>query len=363
MIRIRHPQGTSTYTLEPTSTLSSLQTYIESQCSIPASDQDLKIGYPPKSVLVSSLPSSALLSSDEVGIKKGEQVIVARRAGSSAASVPATSSSSATPFSTTSSFGPKTGPQPIVSTATGVSSFGFGARRLDDGLTARNPSSFPSTSNSSWTKVSDGSVSVPLNSSGELVLKVVPDDNSCLFTSISFLLTQAQESTSDLRRIVADAIKSNPIDYPDVVLGQPREEYIKKILNPQTWGGAIEIAILSDHFEVEIDSVDVASGRVHMFGEGKGFSNRGVLVYSGIHYDALYAKNASGEVQTMFPGGEAREVLTAAQELCKELKKRRYYTDTSNFSLKCKVCGMGLKGEREAVKHAAATGHGDFGEV
>ncbi len=53
----------------------------------------------------------------------------------------------------------------------------------------------------------------------------------------------------------------------------------------------------------------------------------------------------------------------AAKSLCEELKRRKYYTDTANFSLKCKQCGKGLKGEKEAVGHAKLTGHGDFGEV
>lgn len=55
------------------------------------------------------------------------------------------------------------------------------------------------------------------------------------------LLTEAL-----LMPVVADAIRADPEKYPDVVLGMPREEYIRKIMDKDTWGGAIELAIFSD---------------------------------------------------------------------------------------------------------------------
>jgi ubiquitin thioesterase OTU1 len=57
------------------------------------------------------------------------------------------------------------------------------------------------------------------------------------------------------------------------------------------------------------------------------------------------------------------EILAAAQELCAKLRQKRYFTDTKNFTLKCNVCQKSLKGEKEAVAHATATGHSDFGEA
>ncbi|CDU24320.1 related to OTU1-deubiquitylation enzyme [Sporisorium scitamineum] len=108
---------------------------------------------------------------------------------------------------------------------------------------------------------------------------------------------------------------------------------------------------------------------VHRFGEDMAYENRAIVVYSGIHYDALTLKE--GNVQTtVFPNltligvQEAEdEVLSAAKQVCRELKRRRYYADTASFSLKCKTCGTNLTGEKEAVQHAKQTGHGDFGEV
>lgn len=69
---------------------------------------------------------------------------------------------------------------------------------------------------------------------------------------------------------------------------RPRDEYIRTILKPSTWGGAIELAIFSKHFQTEIDSFDVLSGRADKFGEGQ-YDSRCVLVYSGIRKRHTYS--------------------------------------------------------------------------
>jgi ubiquitin thioesterase OTU1 len=40
----------------------------------------------------------------------------------------------------------------------------------------------------------------------------------------------------------------------------------------------------------------------------------------------------------------------------------RQFTDIANFALRCGVCQIGIKGEREAAEHAKATGHTRFSE-
>jgi ubiquitin thioesterase OTU1 len=59
----------------------------------------------------------------------------------------------------------------------------------------------------------------------------------------------------------------------------------------------------------------------------------------------------------------ARAQVTAAVEaLIKRLHDGKKYTDTANFTLRCGTCNTGLKGEKEAVEHAKATGHQNFQE-
>lgn len=58
---------------------------------------------------------------------------------------------------------------------------------------------------------------------------------------------------------------------------------------------------------------------------------------------------------TVYPVSN-QAILDAVQELVRDLKSRKYYTDTANFDLRCGVCGVGLKGERGAREHAMQTG-------
>ncbi len=45
-----------------------------------------------------------------------------------------------------------------------------------------------------------------------------------------------------------------------------------------------------------------------------------------------------------------------------QVHEARQFTDTANFTLRCKDCQIGVKGEKEAIAHAKATGHANFGE-
>lgn len=116
-----------------------------------------------------------------------------------------------------------------------------------------------------------------------LILRRVPDDNACLFHAAALVLTPgAADGSTKLRRIVADAVLGDRETYSEPVLGQSPEAYARKMLEPNAWGGAIELAILSAHFRTEIDSCDIKSGRIDRFGEGQ-YSSRVLLVYAGIH--------------------------------------------------------------------------------
>ena len=78
--------------------------------------------------------------------------------------------------------------------------------------------------------------------------------------------------------------------FNEAVLGKSPGEYASWIKNPQSWGGAIEMMILSDYLKSEIVAVDIINVRFEVFGLEKGYSQRVYLIYSGIHYD-LCVKN------------------------------------------------------------------------
>lgn len=134
---------------------------------------------------------------------------------------------------------------------------------------------------------------------------------------------------------------------------RPREEYIQTILKPNAWGGAIELAILAEHYSTEIASVDVETGRVDRFAPppARDSGNRAIVIYSGIHYDATSAApmlDAPDEFhQTIMSrggagagGGEGEEedeMLAAAKKLADALRAKRAYTNTATFDLRCQV--------------------------
>ncbi|KII88383.1 hypothetical protein PLICRDRAFT_54223 [Plicaturopsis crispa FD-325 SS-3] len=337
-VRLRHPKGVSTIQIDfDKFTVLDLQQEIFSVTEIPPSQQDLKSGYPPQSLTV--IPELPL---ESLGLKKGEQIIVNQKVDHS-------------------SRGPASPPKP----------------RSTPSLLAPS-SSAPAPTTSSPSNAPQRTIPVDPSrpdfvetDGGVLVHRVVPDDNSCLFSSAALVFEQSIENAQKMRKIVAEEIRKDGERYNEAILGRPVEEYISTILRPATWGGAIELAALATHYRTEISSVDVETGRIDHFtpASESDSGNRCVLIYSGIHYDAAtlapMAEAPSEWHQTVFPVVSSEDddpVLVAAKKLADILRAKKAYTNTATFDLKCEDCGQGLKGEKGARAHAEQTGHVRFGE-
>ena len=121
-----------------------------------------------------------------------------------------------------------------------------------------------------------------------LVLRVMPDDNSCMckcrfraslqcgstdsnpsqVTAFGGALGLENPSTT-LRNKVADYILSHPNEYNEAILGDKPGRYTTRMKQMDTWGGAIELSILSDIYDIEISSIDVkASSRLSYASRG-----------------------------------------------------------------------------------------------
>jgi ubiquitin thioesterase OTU1 len=149
-----------------------------------------------------------------------------------------------------------------------------------------------------------------------------------------------------------------------IIVRMMPQKYIETISKPSSWGGAIELGILAAHFGTEIDSIDVETGRIDKFTPPEGFTpeNRCLLIYSGIHYDAVTLapmKDAPADWhQTVFPVGvnlcycprafltlfgqclpdDVDPIIPAVKELADILRKKKAFTNTATFDLKCEVC-------------------------
>ncbi|CAO3574679.1 unnamed protein product [Mortierella alpina] len=315
-IRIRHKDGIATLaSLTAQSTLLDLLTEIAREVHADAAKLELKTGYPPKPLTIDDSNASTTL--DSLGIRDGEQILISDRADGSvsgfdfsasqspsptaisispaaqSASTAACSASTAAANSKPTSGGTVFGSRPVVQPAAGQSAFQprasgaqtFGGLSTVDSSykSAKIPAAAPSFPNAA----SDSVDFVRIRDQGLLVVREVADDNSCLFNAIAYTLEPSMKSNiQGLRQIVAQVIQANPDAYPDVVLGRPRQEYCEWIKRENSWGGAIELAIFSEHFKIEIDSIDVSTNRVDRFGEGQ-YSQRALVMYSGIRKPKL----------------------------------------------------------------------------
>ncbi|PHU13048.1 Ubiquitin thioesterase OTU1 [Capsicum chinense] len=170
-------------------------------------------------------------------------------------------------------------------------------------------------------------------------------------------------------KVIAATVASDPTKYSDAFLGKPNKEYCDWILNPDKWGGAIELSILADYYGREIAAYDIQTTRCDLYGQGKNYQERVMLIYDGLHYDALAMSPAEGAPeefdQTIFTvqrDGTVGPAERFALNLVKEQQRKRSFTDTANFTLRCGVCQIGVIGQKEAVEHAQATGHVNFQE-
>ncbi|KXJ20892.1 Ubiquitin thioesterase OTU1 [Exaiptasia diaphana] len=97
--------------------------------------------------------------------------------------------------------------------------------------------------------------------------KIVPADNSCLFASMSYVMTGDVSMATDLRHLIAKCVSSDPEMYNSAFLGKDNSEYCSWIQNCDNWGGAIELSILCKYYEVEIAVVDTETERIDRFGK------------------------------------------------------------------------------------------------
>lgn len=204
-----------------------------------------------------------------------------------------------------------------------------------------------------------------------VVLRIMPDDNSCLFRAFgSAVLPGDDKSMPELRSLVASVIQFEHETYTKAVLEKSPDDYCRWIQTPNAWGGAIELGILAKHFDIEICSVDVETLRIDKYNEGQ--PTRCILVYSGIHYDTIalspldtqsYNSQSPPELDQRVWDSRDTEILDSAVKLCGILRAKHYYTNTVTMKIKCKVCNMMLHGEKQAAKHAQQSGHYDMEQI
>jgi len=210
---------------------------------------------------------------------------------------------------------------------------------------------------------------IPSSDDGEglLLRQIVPSDNSCLFTSVTYCLsgqlpTDSEGGSSFLREMIANTVAADTEKYNEAILGRPNQDYVNWIKKPESWGGGIELAILAEFYGIQISVVDTQSLHISCFGEDQNYGQRMFIIYDGIHYDPLYFEPFTGNSMTIFPTTNSK-MMDLAMQLAQEAKASHQFTDLKNFSLRCQVCNTPLKGQEEAQAHAKKTAHASFAEI
>lgn len=213
-----------------------------------------------------------------------------------------------------------------------------------------------------------------------LILRNIPDDNSCIFNSLSYALygpdaykPGGQCPPSVLREIVVDTILSRPDVYNEAILGRKVHDYCNWISKKDSWGGAIELGIFAGHFKIQINCLDIELGQFISFeNENEKPSSFIILIYLGIHYDVLavnkHLLNSESDKKGdsclwKLESSQCDKIKEASLRLCSFLQTQNYSTNTTTFRVRCLICYKILIGEMGASKHANETGHFNFGEV
>ena len=232
-LKIRSPSGTNVLEVGDDATVTTLSTQIRTAAGIPSGTPlDIKYGYPPRSLHLDTYPGNTMLATLPVKLE-GEQLIVSAVGGRgpTKSQSPSNSASTSTRTSTSASSAPF--------------SFASGAER-------QAPSKPLNLTRAAPTINLKDPPTVYIKGRGTVVLRVMEDDNSCLFRALSYVMGRSMVSVDELRQLVAGTIQENPNTYSAAVLEQEPDKYCEWIKRDSSWGGGIELGIMADFFDIEV---------------------------------------------------------------------------------------------------------------
>lgn len=190
----------------------------------------------------------------------------------------------------------------------------------------------------------------------------VPDDNSCLFHAISYCMYKDISLSSGLRELVAKEILSNGSTYNEAILGKKPQDYVNWIQKNDSWGGGIEIAVLSEAICVAIYVLDMDAIKFEKFNEDK-YNEFIIILFNGVHYDSIELENGKTAFNMKTDKELSEKVLEHSLEIAKKLKESGHAFNTHKANIICNVCQKTFVGERDVARHAESTGHTDFGQT
>lgn len=142
--------------------------------------------------------------------------------------------------------------------------------------------------------------------------------------------------------------------------GQRVEAYVAWINHPHSWGGFVDLIVLSECFQVQFSVISTESLYwTHYPNDAQQYVRRVYLLYDGIHYDAVIGHCLEGEIRYFSPTDE--ETLEKVTALARSLQVADDEQDIAIYT--CKHCGLSLVGQAELARHSYDTGHNDYVEL
>ncbi|KAH9651714.1 OVARIAN TUMOR DOMAIN-containing deubiquitinating enzyme 2 [Citrus sinensis] len=89
------------------------------------------------------------------------------------------------------------------------------------------------------------------------------------------------------QKAIAATVASDTVKHSEAFIGKSNQDYCSWIQDPEKWGGAIELSILADYYGSEIAAYDIQTTRCDLYGQEKKYSERVMLIYDELHYDAV----------------------------------------------------------------------------
>lgn len=197
------------------------------------------------------------------------------------------------------------------------------------------------------------------------IRREVDADNSCLFSSIAYLIDKSNfNETSSLRfrQIIIDYLLDNKFN--EKLLDQPKDKYIDFIQNPKNWGGALEVRMFSEIFEKQIVCIDVKTNRADIYGEDKKYDQTIYLLYNGVHYDPLVMNyDITADPSTDITIFDSTDVETFEIMKCLLLEYKNQGDYVEFYNLQCNDCNEKFNNENDAVEHSINFNHWNFNQI
>lgn len=135
---------------------------------------------------------------------------------------------------------------------------------------------------------------LPLLKEDGLTIKEIPADGNCLFASILQQLPLNTMRSSDLRKLIADHLRKEK-EFYNPFIDEDYEEYCVKMEDGKSWGGHLEIEIISKLLKINIILYQMSQPQKLYFKNNNDSQNDVVVricyrkhAYSlGEHYDYL----------------------------------------------------------------------------